>query len=269
MPRKQLVLIVAFVVVLNALISAAISVAVVWLMSDTTEVALVPAPTASATVTQAISEVGPTADVLTHIVRSGDTISGLAFEYDVPEQEIIAANQLENPNFLQVGMELIIPIGGVPEATATFTPAPTPTDTPIPFEPPSAELTATAAAELGATATPLPTPLPSGGDPRIDISEILGAGQIDQERVVLTSVGDQLADMQGWSLSDEEGNVYTFPNFRLWAGGSVTVHTRIGADGNPPANLYWGKLEPVWSPGEVIRLMDSEGTEIAAATVGP
>lgn len=269
MPRKQLVLVVAFVVVLNALISATISVAVVLLMTGTTEVALGPTPTAAATVTRAVSEVGPTSEVITHIVRSGDTISGLAFEYDVPEQDIIAANQLENPNFLQVGMELIIPVGGLSEATATFTPAPTPTDTPIPFEPPSADLTATAAAELGATATPLPTPLPSGGEVRIEISEVLGAGQIDQERVVLTSIGEQLADMQGWTLSDGEGNVYTFPNFRLWAGGSVTVHTRIGADGNPPANLYWGKLEPVWSPGEVIRLRDREGAEISTATVEP
>lgn len=269
MPRKQLVLIVAFVVVLNALISATISVAVVLLMTGTTEVALGPTPTATATVTQAVSEVGPTSEVITHIVRSGDTISGLAFEYDVPEQDIIAANQLVNPNFLQVGMELIIPVGGLSEATATLTPAPTPTDTPIPFEPPSADLTATAAAELGATATPLPTPLPSGGEVRIEISEVLGAGQIDQERVVLTSIGDQLADMQGWTLGDGGGNVYTFPNFRLWAGGSVTVHTRIGADGNPPANLYWGKLEPVWSPGEVVRLRDREGAEISTATVEP
>jgi hypothetical protein len=104
---------------------------------------------------------------------------------------------------------------------------------------------------------------------RIEISEILGAGQVDQERVVLTSVGDQLADMRGWTLSDDEGNVYTFPNFRLWAGGSVTVHTRVGADGNPPANLYWGKLEPVWSAGEVVRLRDSQGAEISTATVEP
>jgi LysM repeat protein len=269
MSRKQLVLIVAFIIALNAAISAMISVAVVLLMTETTEVALGPTPTTAATATQPVSVEGPTSEVITHIVRSGDTISGLAFEYDVPEQDIIAANQLENPNFLQVGMELIIPVGGLSEATATFTPAPTPTDTPIPFEPPSAELTATAAAVLGATATPLPTPLPSGGELRIDILEVLGAGQIDQERVVLTSIGDQLADMQGWTLSDDEGNVYTFPNFRLWAGGSVTVHTRVGTDGNPPANLYWGKLEPVWSAGEVIRLRDGQGAEISSATVGP
>jgi len=270
MPRKQLALVIAFIVVLNALISAAISVAVVLLMGGTTEVAVAPTPTSTVTAaTQSVSPAGPTAEVVTHVVRSGDTISGLAFEYDVPEQDIIAANQLENPNFLQVGMELIIPVGGLSQATATYTPAPTPTDTAIPFEPPSADLTATAAAELGATATPLPTPLPSGGEPRIDISEILGAGQIDQERVVLTNVGDQLADMQGWTLSNVEGNVYTFPNFRLWAGGSVTVHTRIGADGSPPANLYWGKLEPVWSPGEVVRRRDGKGAEISTATVGP
>lgn len=269
MSRKQVAFLVAFIIAVNAVLSVVISVAVFSLMTGTTEIVLGPTPTSTITATQSLAEVVPTAEVVTHIVRSGDTISGLAFQYDVPEEDIIAANQIENPNFLQVGIELIIPVGGFSEATATFTPAPTPTDTPIPFEPPSAELTATAAAELGATATPLPTPLPAGGELRIDISEILGAGQIDQERVVLTSVGDRRADMQGWTLSDSEGNVYTFPNFRLWAGGSVTVHTRIGTDGNPPANLYWGKLEAVWTPGEIVRLRDGEGAEIATAVVGP
>jgi LysM repeat protein len=270
MTRKQIAFIVASIVLVNAVISAVISVVVVLLMTETTEVVSGgPTPTSIATTTQTVSEAVPTEEVITHVVRSGDTISGLAFEYDVPEQDIIAANQLENPNFLQVGMELIIPVGGFSQATATFTPAPTPTDTPIPFQPPSAELTATAAAALGATATPLPTPLPSGGELEIEISEVLGQGQIEQERVVLASVGDRLADMQGWTLSDDDGNIYTFPNFRLWAGGSVTVHTRIGTDGSPPANLYWGKLEPVWTAGEVVRLKDSEGVEISSAIVGP
>ncbi len=265
MPRKQ----VAFIIAVNAIISIVISIGVVLLVPRTTEVALPSTPTDLPTATQAVADVVSTPEAVTHIVRAGDTLSGIALEYDIPEQDIIAANQIVNPNFLQVGMELIIPLTGFSEATGTFTPAPTPTDTPIPFEPPSAEMTATAAAEQGATATPLPTPLPSGGELRIEISEVLGVGQIDQERVVLTSLGDRLADMQGWTLSDDAGNVYTFPNFRLWAGGSVTVHTRIGPDGNPPANLYWGKLEPVWSPGEVVTLKDAAGVVISTAIVGP
>jgi LysM repeat protein len=268
MTRKQVALIIA----VNAVISMVISVAVALLMNRPIEITPTSSPpidVSAATATQAVAAVVSTPGQVVHVVQSGDTISGLAFQYDVPEESIVAANQLENPNILQVGMELIIPLGGLPQETATFTPAPTATDTPIPFEPPSADMTATAAAELGATVTPLPTALPSTGELQIEISEVLGAGQVDQERVVITNVGAGLADMQGWLLSDVGGNVYTFPNFRLWGGGNVTVHTRIGQDGNPPANFYWGKLEAIWSTGETVTLKDANGVAVSTLIVGP
>lgn len=268
MTRKQ----VAFIIGLNAVISAVISVLVALIFIQPSQE--IPASTATitadpATTLQVVETSAPIAELVVHTVSAGDTISGLAFQYDVSEEDIIAANQLENPNFLQLGMQLIIPVGGVPDVTATFTPAPTPTDTPLPFEPPSADMTATVAAELGATATSLPTPIPSSGDLTIEITEVLGVGQIDQEGVVITNLGDTLADMQGWTLSGAEGDVYTFSNVRLWAGGGVTVHTRVGQDGSPPSNFYWGKLEPVWSPGDVVTLKDASGAVLATYTVGP
>jgi len=269
MTRKQI----AFVIGVNAVISAAISIIVVLLLARPIQIGTTPTPTSGPSQgTTPIPEgitATPTPEVVIHVVQSGDTISGLALQYDVPETDIIAANQLVNANFLQVGMELIIPVGGVPQATATFTPAPTPTDTPIPFEPPSAEMTATAAAETGATATLLPTPFPETGELQVEISEILAPGQIDQERVSITNLGEGLADMQGWTLSDADGNVYTFSNFRLWAGGGMAVHTRIGQDGSPPANFYWGKLEAIWSTGEIATLKDAAGTTISTYVVGP
>ena len=267
MTRKQ----VAFIIGLNAVISVVITVVVVLILAppaQETPVGATGLPTDSEMPTQAVQDgATPTAEVVLHIVKAGDTISGLAYQYDVPEEDIIAANNLENPNFLQVDMQLIIPVGGFQEVTATFTPAPTATDTPIPFEPPSADMTATVAAEQGATTTPLPTPLPSSGELNIEITEVLGAGQIDQERVVITNVGDRLAGMQDWTLSGADGSVYTFPNFRLWAGGGVTVHTRVGQDGNPPSNFYWGKLEPAWSVGDVVTLKDAQGAVLATYTV--
>jgi LysM repeat protein len=264
MTRKQ----VALIIGVNAVISTAISVVVALLLMRPVEVTLSSTPTIATVATQAVAATMPTPEVVIHVVQSGDTISGIALLYDVSAEDIVAANQLANPNFLQVGMELLIPVGGLSQATATFTPAPTPTDTPIPFEPPSADMTATAAAELGATVTPLPTSLPSTGDLRLEISELLGVGQADQERVVITNVGTQLADMQGWTLSDSNGNIYTFPNFRLWAGGNVTVNTRVGPDGSPPANFYWGKLEAIWSDGEMATLKDAGGAQISTYVVG-
>jgi LysM repeat protein len=266
MTRKQAALIIAA----NAAISTVISIVVALLLTRPIQLVSTPTPTIYVLATQPIAAVTPTtSNVIFHTVQAGDTISGLALQYDVPAEDIIAANQLDNPNFLQVGTSLVIPVGGLPEATATFTPAPTATDTPIPFEPPSADMTATAAAEVGATATPLPTPLPSGGELAIQISEVLGAGQVEQERMIITNNGDRLADMQGWTLSDADGNQYTFPNFRLWPGGNVTVHTHIGQDGNPPANFYWGKLEALWSPGEQATIKNAAGEVISTYVVGP
>jgi hypothetical protein len=268
MTRKQLALIIA----VNAVVSVVITSLLVLVIFPALGAAT---PTATPTLPPGVavrttqSVVTPTPQPTVHVVQAGDTISGLALRYDVPEQDIIAANNLQNPNFLQVGMELVIPVGGLSESTATFTPAPTATDTPIPFEPPSAEMTGTAAAEAGATVTPLPTPLPSTGELQIAISEILAAGQVEQEQVIITNSGDRLADMQGWTLSDANGNVYTFPNFRLWAGGNVLVHTRIGQDGTPPANFYWGKLEAVWSRGEVATLKDANGETLSTYSVSP
>jgi LysM repeat protein len=266
MTRKQM----ALIIVVNAVISTVISLLVVLLLVRSDKVGETPMVQSTAAPTEAVveAEVTPTPGIVVHVIQGGDTISGLAFQYDVPEADIIAANNLENPNFLQVGMEIVIPIGGVVEATATFTPAPTPTDTPIPFEPPSAEMTATAAAEAGLVATAEPTASLATGDIQIDITEMIGPGQLEQERVVITNNGDGLADMQGWMLSDNEGNVYTFPNFRLWAGGNVTVHTHIGQDGNPPANFYWGKLEAVWSTGETATLANSQGEVVSTYVIG-
>jgi LysM repeat protein len=210
MTRKQ----VAFIIGLNAVISTVISVVVALIFFSRSPEGPAAVSTAATRQTTTTQESGtaatPTVETVLHTVQAGDTISGMALQYDVPEEDIIAANQLENPNFLQVGMQLVIPVGGVPpEATATFTPAPTPTDTPLPFEPPSADMTATVAAELGATATPMP----SSDELVIEITEVLGVGQVDQERLVITNRGDSLAGMQGWTLSGADGTTFTFPNF--------------------------------------------------------
>jgi LysM repeat protein len=46
----------------------------------------------------------------THIVQPGETLFSIGLLYGVPYLEIAAANELENPDMLRVGQELIIPI---------------------------------------------------------------------------------------------------------------------------------------------------------------
>jgi LysM repeat protein len=270
MTRKQMV----FVIAINAVISTLITLLLVLLILPALPVTTVPA---SATPTSSVAEqiiqqpsIEPTLTPtpVIHVVAIGDTLSGLALQYEVPAEDIIAANNLQNPNFLPVGAELIIPVGGWSPPPPTSTPEPTVTDTPLPFLAPSDE-TATAEAAASLTAMAPSTPLPVAGELKIEISEIMGAGEVSQEAVIILNQGDRLADMQGWTLSDNDGNVYTFPNFRLWGGGSVTIHTGTGQDGNPPANFYWGKLEALWSPGDVALLKNALGEVIATYTVRP
>lgn len=277
MTRKQMALMVLLSAVVSAFVSLAVVAGAVLLLRDrvtlvTPATAITTRQAAAATEEGVLATaepgqavVGPTP--LIHTVQPGDTISGLSLQYDVPADAIIAANQIENPNFLTVGAKLVIPVGGVEVVEATNTPMPTATDTPISFEPPSAQMTATAAAEAGATITPLPTPLPVTGELQIEIVEVVKPGVVAQEGVTIANRGSRLADMSGWTLSDAEGNSYTFPRFSLWAG-SVTIYTRVGQDGSPPASMYWGRTQAAWSAGEQVTLEDLAGETVATYVVG-
>ncbi|MCX8062811.1 MAG: LysM peptidoglycan-binding domain-containing protein, partial [Anaerolineales bacterium] len=44
-----------------------------------------------------------------YIVKPGDTLGNIALAYNLPLEQIVEANQLTNPNLLEVGQELIIP----------------------------------------------------------------------------------------------------------------------------------------------------------------
>lgn len=300
---------VAFIVVVNALISTLISVGVVLLVIRTTgtpsavtqlavetlpvampsvavpatatQIAETPAVGASVAATvgpatqtpaQATEVTAPaaatpasSAEPVVYVVQSGDTLSSLALEFDVSEADIMAANQLGNPDFLPAGVELVIPVDGVPPATARWTPVPMATGTSIPFEPPSAHLTATVSTQSDNAGAAQPT----ADGFRVEIVEIGGMGDLEQERVLISNLGELLADMAGWTLSDTDGNTYVFPNYRLWSEGSVTVYTRTGQNGNPVTSLFWGKRETVWSPGEMATLRNAVGEVIATYIVSP
>ena len=254
-----------FIIGLNAVISAVISLIVGLLLMRPTQVASVPMPTGAAPATRGAAAVTPTAAPIVHVVQSGDTISALALKYDVPEEDIIAANQLQNPNYLQLGTQLIIPVGGLAQITPTWTPQPTPTETPIPFQPPSIDLTATALAEAGVTATSFPTQPPATGEILVQITEVTSPGNADREAVVITNKGKGTIDMRGWTLGNTEGIIYTFQAFRLYSGGSVTVNTRMGQD--DVSQLYLGKLTPLWAVGQIVTLKDTAARTIATFAI--
>lgn len=60
-----------------------------------------------------------------HVVRPGDTVGNLAWQYRVSSRAIVQANHLRNPDLIYVGQRLVIPVRG-----GSTPPAPTPVPTP-------------------------------------------------------------------------------------------------------------------------------------------
>jgi len=204
-----------------------------------------------------------------YVVQPGDTLSSIATRFDVSLEDLMRANGIANPDYVQVGQELLVPIGGLPPATPTFTPVPVPTDTPLPFNPPTPLPSGTAPpAEPAATVGPTPTPVPtlasaSGPEARL-VLQVLDPGKLGSEVVQIVNQGP-FVRLTGWTLSDEEGHTYTFPDFSLWGGGAINIHTASGT--NTTTDLYWGQPDAVWKAGSLIVLRDAEGQVFVTVAV--
>jgi LysM repeat protein len=84
----------------------------------------IPAPTHAPTATPAPTHTPTataTAEAITHTVESGEILSSIARKYNVTVEAIVEANELANPDSLNVGQVLIIPVL-VPPTTATTSP---------------------------------------------------------------------------------------------------------------------------------------------------
>jgi hypothetical protein len=93
----------------------------------------------------------------------------------------------------------------------------------------------------------------------IEISGVVGVGELDKEEVDLRRVGSGDLCLNGWQLMDENGHRYTFPPyFQVYSDGVVIrLYTREGDD--DPLRLFWGLTQPLLSPGETVTLVDGEG----------
>lgn len=74
----------------------------------------------------AVSRTGvkPAAGDRTHVVRAGDTMSGIAQRYGVSLTKLLAANRLRNAGMIYVGQKIVVP--GVGSSSKSVTPAPKP-----------------------------------------------------------------------------------------------------------------------------------------------
>lgn len=85
---------------------------------------------------------------------------------------------------------------------------------------------------------------------------------LTDEYVVFSNTGDAVIDLSGWTVRDEAGKTYTFPDgVDVAPGESLTLHTGSGTD--TESDLYWGMGSPVWNnAGDTVIVTNSEGTEI-------
>jgi LysM repeat protein len=89
-----------------------------------------PAPPGEAAAESAQTEAEPP-PLLVYVVKSGDTLSDIAFNYGTTVDGIVAMNPDQNLDWIFPGQEIIVPLA-TPTPTFTPTPPPTPTATPQP-----------------------------------------------------------------------------------------------------------------------------------------
>ena len=85
---------------------------------------------------------------------------------------------------------------------------------------------------------------------------------LNGEWIKLCNDGDTDIDMTGWSIMNDMGNYFEFPDgFVLKAGSFVFIYT--GSGDNTEIAIYWGSPAEVWNNfGDLVTLMDSEGNVV-------
>jgi len=97
---------------------------------------------------------------------------------------------------------------------------------------------------------------PGNAGIKVSMVGVIGAGTLKDEQIIIQNNGKQELDLNSWSLTDPQGDTYTFPELTLFPGVKVQLHTTAGQD--TPSDLYWGRSAPVWSSGELAALYDTQ-----------
>ncbi|MBN1178549.1 MAG: LysM peptidoglycan-binding domain-containing protein [Anaerolineae bacterium] len=177
----------------------------------------------------------PTPAPYLYTVQDGDTMFGIALAYGLTLDELVDANGLADPSLIRPGDMLVIPgLTAVPSEQPVEPTVPLPTAVPRPVLP---------------TATP-------AGPPQIEISGVLGAGNLAEEVVLIRNLGGA-GSLEGWTLSDATGTRFVFPRVVLFPNAELRVYSAAGQP--TPLRLYWGRAEAAWTSGGLVALRDQAG----------
>jgi hypothetical protein len=200
---------------------------------------------------------------IVHVMEDGDTPFGVAEIYDANPFDLLEVNGLddESSRFLDVGDVLIVPLEGCPLTAAQVAAVTGGDEADETDATPTAEIGNEATEEVTEEAEPTVVPTitlpPTAVNAQVQIVRVIGAGDITAEGIEIRNTGG-VVDLTDWTLEDSEGNIFTFPEQRLFTNGLVTIYTRRGT--NTPIALYWGRSQAVWGePGDSVTLADEDG----------
>ncbi len=226
-----------------------LGIALIWRGGPQATVPVTPGVTEEAASEQANVTASPRPTVsptlpppVTYVVEGGDTLSGIAQAYDISLEALIAANDIENPDVLQVGQTLVIPQGETAASRAV---------------PSTAAPAQTSSAEERDYVEP-PTLTPSG-PPLVEIRAVLNVGDLAGETVILENRGGTVS-LEAWTLSAAGDATFVFPALTLFPQATVRVHSANGQDA--PGNLYWGRSEGAWEVGQLVTLRNADGNVV-------
>lgn len=203
----------------------------------------------------------------TYTVESGDSPSTIAQSFGVAVEDLLCANDLgtvDDPDYIFPGQVLLIPgpdfvCGGVAVGAQETD------ETALASGESGVPLATVEGALLGSTPVPTVTLAPTAENAQVVIMRVLNPGDVTSEGVEIRNLGG-LVDLEGWTLYDTQGNIFTFPDYRLFPNAGVTVYTRVGSD--TPVALFWDETRSVWSNGDVASLANAAGVVQSTFRIG-
>ncbi len=226
-----------FYLALNVLVSAATMLAVLyfWNRAHQTSAIAVSTPTLQLPHGNAVPPLPTVESAVTpflYTVKAGDTLGKIAEQFGVSIDELVALNNIDDPNWLEPGMTLIIP--------------------------------ASAAASAPVSGHDTVTPQEGEASPWPYIESVVSPGNLFLEAVRVTNPGAN-AVLTGWKLRAPAGAEYVFGEFSLVAQGAVLIHTAEGIDTS--IDLYWNLKDILWHSGDEVLLLDALGNVRSAYVI--
>jgi LysM repeat protein len=193
-----------------------------------------------------------------HTIAEGDTPYAVALQYGADSFRLMEVNGLndETASLLQIGDTLIVPLEGCPLTGPQVSEAPTLESSATGEVSGEATTESTAAATATATVRPTVTLPPTARSAQMEITNVNSPGDITAERVEIRNNGNNV-NLKGWTLSDANGNVYTFAERFLFERSVIFIYSGVGTD--TAAALFWNRTQPVFEAGDVVTLKDAAG----------